>query len=92
MQILRPPSKPFLPVYSALALAGKVIGASELKLMVDASLGGWLTTARFNTIFEKRLSALKNHLTCFEQVLHFPEAVPNFDSSRLGFEFLGVNF
>jgi len=35
--------------------AGKVIGANELKMMVDASLDGWLTTGRFNDAFEKRL-------------------------------------
>ena len=35
--------------------AGKVLGANELKMMVDASLDGWLTTGRFNDAFEKRL-------------------------------------
>ena len=35
--------------------AGKVLGANELKMMVEASLDGWLTTGRFNTAFEKRL-------------------------------------
>ncbi len=37
-------------------VSGKVIGASELKNLVDASLDGWLTTGRFNTLFEKRLA------------------------------------
>lgn len=36
--------------------SGKVLGASELKNMVEASLDGWLTTGRFNDAFEKRLS------------------------------------
>ncbi len=36
--------------------SGKVLGASELKNMVDASLDGWLTTGRFNDAFEKRLT------------------------------------
>ena len=36
--------------------SGKVIGATELKYMVDASLDGWLTTGRFNRKFEKELS------------------------------------
>ena len=35
--------------------AGKVLGANELKMMVEASLDGWLTTGRFNDAFEKRL-------------------------------------
>ncbi|VVE01285.1 lipopolysaccharide biosynthesis protein RfbH [Pandoraea anhela] len=36
--------------------SGKVIGARELELMVEASLDGWLTTGRFNDEFEKRLA------------------------------------
>ena len=36
--------------------SGKVIGAAELKNMVEASLDGWLTTGRFNDAFEKRLA------------------------------------
>lgn len=36
--------------------SGKVIGAKELQLMVEASLDGWLTTGRFNRAFEKRLA------------------------------------
>ena len=35
--------------------AGKVLGATELNMMVEASLDGWLTTGRFNEAFEKRL-------------------------------------
>lgn len=48
--------KPFLPGQSAIPVSGKVIGAQELKLMVDASLDGWLTTGRFNAEFERRLA------------------------------------
>lgn len=36
--------------------SGKVMGAKELQLMVEASLDGWLTTGRFNEAFEKRLT------------------------------------
>lgn len=36
--------------------SGKLIDAAELKLMVEASLDGWLTTGRFNTTFEERLA------------------------------------
>ena len=36
--------------------SGKVLNSHELKLMVEASLDGWLTTGRFNAAFEKRLA------------------------------------
>lgn len=48
--------KPFVPGQSAVPVSGKVIGAKELQLMVDASLDGWLTTGRFNALFERRLA------------------------------------
>ena len=48
--------QPFLPGVSAVPPSGKVIGAEELKNMVEASLDGWLTTGRFNDEFEKRLA------------------------------------
>jgi CDP-6-deoxy-D-xylo-4-hexulose-3-dehydrase len=38
-------------------VSGKVIGAAELKHMVEASLDGWLTTGRFNDAFQKKLAA-----------------------------------
>jgi len=46
--------------------SGKVIGATELQYMVDASLDGWLTTGRFNEQFEKELAdfiGVKNLIT-----------------------------
>lgn len=46
----------FVPGQSAVPVSGKVIGTKELQLMVDASLDGWLTTGRFNAMFEKRLA------------------------------------
>lgn len=48
--------KAFQPGASAIPPSGKVIGASELKNMVEASLDGWLTTGRFNEAFEKRFA------------------------------------
>ena len=48
--------KPFVPGESLVPVSGKVIGARELQLMVDASLDGWLTTGRFNAMFEERLA------------------------------------
>ena len=46
----------FKPGRSVVPPSGKVIGASELKHMVDAALDGWLTTGRFNRKFEQKLS------------------------------------
>jgi CDP-6-deoxy-D-xylo-4-hexulose-3-dehydrase len=48
--------KPFVSGQSSVPVSGKVIGAGELKMMVDASLDGWLTTGRFNALFEQRLA------------------------------------
>ena len=48
--------KPFVPGQTPVPVSGKVIGAGELKMMVDASLDGWLTTGRFNAMFEQRLA------------------------------------
>ena len=36
--------------------SGKVIGRDELSNMVEASLDGWLTSGRFNEVFEKELA------------------------------------
>ncbi|MGL5335018.1 MAG: aminotransferase class I/II-fold pyridoxal phosphate-dependent enzyme, partial [Enterovibrio sp.] len=47
--------KPFIAGESVVPPSGKVIGARELQLMVEASLDGWLTTGRFNDAFEKKL-------------------------------------
>jgi len=41
---------------SVIPPSGKVLGASELKNMVEASLDGWLTTGRFNKAFEQRFA------------------------------------
>ncbi|KUJ00615.1 lipopolysaccharide biosynthesis protein RfbH [Vibrio sp. MEBiC08052] len=51
--------KPFVAGETPVPPSGKVIGSDELKMMVEASLDGWLTTGRFNSLFEK---ALGNYL------------------------------
>ena len=48
--------KDFIPGVSDVPVSGKVIGALEIKNMVEASLDGWLTAGRFNSSFEKELS------------------------------------
>jgi CDP-6-deoxy-D-xylo-4-hexulose-3-dehydrase len=50
--------KAFVRGESVIPPSGKVIGAREMGLMVEASLDGWLTTGRFNEAFEKRLGTL----------------------------------
>jgi CDP-6-deoxy-D-xylo-4-hexulose-3-dehydrase len=47
---------PFRPDHSPVPVSGKLIGSGELKMMVDASLDGWLTTGRFNAQFEQQLA------------------------------------
>lgn len=48
--------KPFVAGQTPVPVSGKVIGAKELQLMVDASLDGWLTSGRFNAMFEERMA------------------------------------
>lgn len=48
--------KNFIGGETVIPPSGKVLDANELKLMVEASLDGWLTTGRFNAAFEKRLA------------------------------------
>jgi CDP-6-deoxy-D-xylo-4-hexulose-3-dehydrase len=54
----------FEPGQTVVPPSGRVIGAREMELMVEASLDGWLTTGRFNDAFEKKLAAFLgvNHL------------------------------
>ena len=46
----------FIPGSTIIPPSGKLIGASELQNMVDASLDGWLTAGRFNESFENKLA------------------------------------
>lgn len=48
--------KAFSPGESVIPPSGKVVGAREMQLMVEASLDCWLTTGRFNAEFEKKLA------------------------------------
>lgn len=49
--------RPFEKGQTTVPPSGKVIDGRERSLMVEAALDAWLTTGRFNTEFEKRLSA-----------------------------------
>lgn len=46
----------FVPGETVIPPSGKLLGATELTYMVEASLDGWLTTGRFNQEFEKKLA------------------------------------
>ncbi|HEY9078878.1 lipopolysaccharide biosynthesis protein RfbH [Magnetovibrio sp.] len=48
--------KAFEPGATAVPPSGKLLGAQELKNLVDASLDAWLTTGRFNAEFEANLA------------------------------------
>ena len=50
------PARAFLPGITPIPPSGKLIGAPEIRNLVDASLDGWLTTGRFNAEFERRLA------------------------------------
>ena len=47
---------PFVGGETIIPPSGKLIGEEELQNMVEASLDGWLTTGRFNTLFENGLA------------------------------------
>ncbi len=84
-QQLSPP--PFVPGQSAVPVSGKVIGARELQLMVEASLDGWLTTGRFNAAFEQRLAGylgVKHLITVNSGSSANLVAFSTLTSSRLG--------
>lgn len=55
---------PFIGGETVIPPSGKLLGARELQLMVEASLDGWLTTGRFNAEFELKLAKFigVNHL------------------------------
>lgn len=48
--------RPFTPGETAVPASGKVLGAAEVKNMVEASLDAWLTAGRFNDAFEEKLA------------------------------------
>ena len=52
--------KYFIPGQSDIPVTGKVIDSLEIKNMVEASLDGWLTTGRFNSLFQKQLAEFLN--------------------------------
>lgn len=58
--------KAFKPGETVVPPSGKVIGAPEIRMLVDSCLDGWLTTGRFNSQFQRRLAdyiGVKNAIT-----------------------------
>lgn len=49
--------KPFVPGESPVPVSGKVYGAEDMQALVDSALDFWLTTGRFNQLFEERLAS-----------------------------------
>jgi CDP-6-deoxy-D-xylo-4-hexulose-3-dehydrase len=49
-------NKSFTPGIDVIPPSGKLLDGEELKLMVEASLDGWLTAGRFNEAFEEKLA------------------------------------
>jgi len=49
-------NKAFTPGIDVIPPSGKLLDGEELKLMVEASLDGWLTAGRFNEAFEEKLA------------------------------------
>ena len=48
--------KAFIPGETHIPVSGKVLDHNEIKLMVNASLDGWLTTGNYNEEFQKKLA------------------------------------
>ena len=79
--------RPFVPGESSVPVSGKVVGAPEMKMMVEASLDAWLTTGRFNTAFEERLArylGVKHLITVNSGSSANLVAFSTLTSSRLG--------
>ena len=79
--------KTFEPGATVIPPSGKLLGASELQNLVDASLDGWLTTGRFNTAFEKQLGeylGVKHVLTANSGSSANLLALASLTSSKLG--------
>ena len=46
----------FVPGQTYIPASGKLIDENEVLNMIDAAIDGWLTTGRFNALFEKKLA------------------------------------
>jgi CDP-6-deoxy-D-xylo-4-hexulose-3-dehydrase len=79
--------KKFIPGQTVIPPSGKLIGSKELENMVEASLDGWLTTGRFNSLFETELAkfiGVKHLLTVNSGSSANLVAFSSLTSSKLG--------
>jgi len=79
--------KAFVPGRTPVPPSGKLLDAEELKLMVEASLDGWLTAGRFNRAFEQNLArylGVKHLITVNSGSSANLVAFSTLTSSRLG--------
>lgn len=77
----------FIPGQTVIPPSGKLLDSKELENMVEASLDGWLTTGRFNELFEKRLAefiGVKHLITVNSGSSANLVAFSTLTSSRLG--------
>ena len=77
----------FVPGRTPVPASGKVLAAEELVNLVDASLDSWLTSGRYNLLFEKRLSdflGVKHVLTTNSGSSANLLAIATLSSPRLG--------
>jgi len=79
--------KNFIPGQTLIPPSGKLLDSKELQNMVEASLDGWLTTGRFNELFEKKLAefiGVKHLITVNSGSSANLVAFSTLTSSRLG--------
>lgn len=48
--------KKFIPGQDFVPVSGKIIDKEEVSMMIDAALDGWLTTGKYNSLFENKLA------------------------------------
>jgi Predicted pyridoxal phosphate-dependent enzyme apparently involved in regulation of cell wall biogenesis len=56
---------PFVPGESPVPVSGKVVGAREKTLMIEAALDGWLTAGRFSEQFEREFATRTSRQKAF---------------------------
>lgn len=79
--------KRFIPGTTVVPPSGKLLGSKEVENMVEASLDAWLTTGRFNDLFEKKLAefiGVKHLITVNSGSSANLVAFSTLTSSRLG--------
>ncbi|MDA9688790.1 lipopolysaccharide biosynthesis protein RfbH [Betaproteobacteria bacterium] len=77
----------FIPGVTPIPPSGKLLMGTEIRNLIESSLDGWLTTGRFNDLFEKRLQkfwGIRHVLTVNSGSSANLIAVSTLTSERLG--------